>query len=49
METVVNEWLRELIDYEWLSVSSFESKVGRKCGVKIKHYGNNKRNGKKEP
>ena len=49
METVVNEWLRELIDYEWLSVSSFESKVGRKLEVKIKHYGNNKRNGKKEP
>ena len=47
METVVNEWLRELIDYEWLSVSSFESKVCRKCGVKIKHYGNNKSNGKK--
>ena len=49
METVVNESLRELIDYEWLSVSSFESKVGRKCGVKIKHYCNNKRNGKKYP
>ena len=49
METVVNEWLRELIEYEWLSVSSFDSKVGRKWGVKIKHYGNNKRNGKKEP
>ena len=49
METVVNEWLRELIDYEWLSVYSFEKKVGRKCGVKIKHYGNNKSNGKKEP
>ena len=47
METVVNEWLRELIDYEWLSVSSFESKVGRKWEVKIKHYGNNKSNGKK--
>ena len=26
METVVNEWLRELIDYEWLSVYSFEKK-----------------------
>ena len=47
METVVNEWLLELIEYEWLSVSSFDSKVGRKCGVKIKHYGNNKSNGKK--
>ena len=47
METVVNEWLRELIDYEWLSVSSFESKVGRKLVVKINHYGNNKSNGKK--
>ena len=47
METVVNEWLRELIEYEWLSVSSFESKVGRKWEVKIKHYGNNKSNGKK--
>ena len=47
METVVNEWLRELIEYEWLSASSFESKVGIKCGVKINHYGNNKRNGKK--
>ena len=47
METVVNELLRELIDYEWLSVSSFESKVGRKWEVKIKHYGNNKSNGKK--
>ena len=47
METVVNEWLRELIDYEWLSVSSFEKKVGRKWEVKIKHYCNNKINGKK--
>ena len=47
METVVNEGLRELIEYEWLSVSSFDSKVGRKLGVKIKHYGNNKSNGKK--
>ena len=47
METVVNGWLSELIDYERLSVSSFESKVGRKLVVKIKHYGNNKRNGKK--
>ena len=47
METVVNEMLRELIDYEWLSVSSFEKKVGIKCGVKIKHYCNNKSNGKK--
>ena len=27
METVVNEGLRELIDYEWLIVSSFEKKV----------------------
>ena len=27
METVVNEWLRELIDYEWLIVSLFEKKV----------------------
>ena len=26
METVVKESLRELIDYEWLSVSSFEKK-----------------------
>ena len=26
METVVNEWLRELIDYEWLIVYSFEKK-----------------------
>ena len=49
METVVNEMLRELIDYEVLRLSSFESKVGRKCGVKINQYCNNKRNGKKEP
>ena len=49
METVLNEWLRELIDYECLIVYSFEKKVGRKLVVKIKHYGNNKRNGKKEP
>ena len=49
METVVNEMLRELIDYEWLSVYSFDSKVGRKCGVKINDYCNNKSNGKKEP
>ena len=49
IETVVNEMLRELIDYEWLSVSYFESKVVRKLVVKIKHYGNNKSNGKKEP
>ena len=47
METVVNEGLRELIDYEVLRLSSFESKVCRKCGVKIKHYGNSKINGKK--
>ena len=47
METVVNEGLRELIEYEWLSVSSFDSKVGRKWGVKINDYCNNKRNGKK--
>ena len=47
METVVNEWLRELIDYEVLRLSSFEKKVGRKLGVKIKHYGNSKINGKK--
>ena len=47
MQTVVNERLRELIEYEWLSVSSFDSKVGRKCGVKINHYCNNKSNGKK--
>ena len=47
METVVNNRLRELIDYEVLRLSSFESKVGRKCGVKIKHYCNNKSNGKK--
>ena len=47
METVVKESLRELIDYEWLSVSSFESKVGRKLGVKINDYCNNKSNGKK--
>ena len=47
METVVNEWLSELIDYGRLSVSSFESKVGIKCGVKINHYCNNKSNGKK--
>ena len=26
METVVNEWLRELIDYECLIVYSFEKK-----------------------
>ena len=47
MVTVVNERSHELIDYEWLSVSSFKNKVGRKLGVKIKHYGNNKSNGKK--
>ena len=47
METVVNEWLRELIDYELLRLSSFESKVGRKLIVKINHYCNNKSNGKK--
>ena len=35
METVLNEWLRELIDYECLIVYSFESKVGRKWEVKI--------------
>ena len=48
METVVNEWLRELIEYKWLSVSSFDSKVGIKYGVKINHYGNSKSNGKKD-
>ena len=47
METVVNESLCELIEYEWLIVYSFEKKVGRKWGVKINHYGNNKSNGKK--
>ena len=47
METVVNEWLRELIDYECLIVYSFEKKVGRKLGVKINDYCNNKSNGKK--
>ena len=49
MQTAVNERLRELIEYEWLSVSSFNNKMCRKLGVKIKHYGNNKSNGKKEP
>ena len=38
--------LRELIDYEWLIVYSFE-KMDRKFVVKINHYGNNKSNGKK--
>ena len=47
METVVNEMLRELIEYEWLSVYSFKNKMCRKLGVKIKHYGNNKSNVKK--
>lgn len=42
METVVNESLRELIEYEWLIVSSFKNKMCRKFVVKIKHYGNNK-------
>ena len=42
MEIVVNESLRELIEYELLSVSSFKNKMCIKCGVKIKHYGNNK-------
>ena len=28
METVLKERLRELIEYEWLSVSSFENTVG---------------------
>ena len=27
----------------------WQKKMGRKWGVKIKHYGNNKSNGKKEP
>ena len=39
--------LLELIDYEWLIVYSFEKKVCRKLGVTIKHYCNNKSNGKK--
>lgn len=47
METVANERLRELIEYECLSVSSFKNKMCRKLGVKIKHYGNNKSNDKK--
>ena len=47
METVVNEGLRELIDYEVLRLSSFEKKVGRKWGLKINDYCNNKSNGKK--
>ena len=35
METVVNEMLSELIDYEWLSVFSFEKKcVEIKCSLK---------------
>ena len=49
METVINDRLRELIDYECLIVYSFEKKMGRKCGVKINQYCNNKSNGKKEP
>ena len=47
MEAVVNEMLRKLIEYEWLSVSSFNNKMCRKWVVKIKHYGNNKSNIKK--
>ena len=39
METVVNYRLLELIDYEWLIVSSFEKKVGLTnsfiCKIKV--------------